>query len=64
MCDNVCMVVVRDVKTALLNDVYYLDLNDPNTPRSFLLFLDFNYDLSEITVASILPFSISSFWVG
>ncbi len=64
MCDTVCMVVVRDVKTALLNDVYYLDLNDPNNPRSFLLFPDFNYDLSEVTVASILPCSISSFWVG
>ena len=59
-----CMVDVRDVKTALLNDVYYLDLNDPNNPRSFLLFPDFNNDLSEITVASILPCSISSFWVG
>ena len=56
------MVVVHDVETAWLNDVYYLDLNDPNNHRFFFLVTG-NY-LSEMTVASILPFSISSFWLG
>ena len=56
------MVVVHDVKTAWLNDVYYLDLNDPSNHRFFFLVTG-NY-LSEMTVASILPFSISSFWLG
>jgi hypothetical protein len=57
-----CAWWLYDVKTAWLNDVYYLDLNDPSNHRFFFLVTG-NY-LSEMTVASILPFSISSFWLG